>query len=507
MSTTRRVFAISFLGCWAIGAFWAAASAPFSGPDETAQVNRAYAAGGGDLVGEDAGFRPGIVGEVTRVKVPRSLGDLGGAIGCFAFHPEVPAGCATAVRPGTGSKYYETTSGRTPPLYHLLVSPPLRAWPNLLGLYLARVLGAGLAAGLLAGAVTVTWTRRRRGMLVGTFVACTPMVWFLDGVVNPSSLEIAGAIAAWVGGACVLDDWHRGRSAGTGALVVLAAGGASTALARSLGPLWLGLIGLTLLAMALADGTAKRVLAEWRVQAAAAVIVVATVANVTWVLASGALSGSEGLTLRAHEAIALSLGRQMTMWQSAIGNFGYLDTRLPDGVAVTWVGLGLLLFLLAFSASRGRDRLVLLGLLGVTLVVPVAVEANQLDQLGPVWQGRYTLPLLVGIPVLAGWMIDRREHLVPTAMTLHRSVVVLATVAHAAAYWFAIRRYAVGTGGKVWFFRDDTWLTWKLAPITFGGLVVIAAVGWFAQRAVVTVGTPVTVEPTATSSWAASRPD
>src|ERR1044071_80000 len=45
---------------------------------------------------------------------------------------------------------------------------------------------------------------------------------------------------------------------------------------------------------------------------------------------------------------------------------------------------------------------------------------------------------------------------IPAAPSLRTSLVVTATLAHAGAWWFALRRYAVGTTGKVLFFQRHT---------------------------------------------------
>jgi hypothetical protein len=490
----RRVFGIAFVACWALGASWAAASPPFSGPDEGAHVFRAYAAAGGELIGEDTAFRRGIIGRPTLVEVPRSLGDRAAAIGCFVFKPPVPAGCATG-DPRPGEEVYETGAGRNPPLYHALVSPPLRLWPSLVGLYLARLIGAGVAAALLAGVVAVCWTRRRPGILAGSFLAYTPMAWFLSGVVNTSSLEIAGGVAAWAGGLALLDDWRRGERAGGGALALLVAGGVAVAQARSLGPLWLALIGAVLAAGALADGSLRRLLEDHRAQLAAAAVGLAAAANVAWIVGSGALDSSgERDDLSLLDAVWDSFNHQMMLWRTGFDTFGWFDAIPPMAVAVTWVGCGLALLVVGLSVARRPFTWLLGGVLAMAVVVPVFVEASQRPELGAVWQGRYTLPLLGGVPIVAGWLLDRHPELLPAAGRILGSLVVVATLAHATGYWFALRRYAVGAPGDVWFFRGDTWLTWKLVPVTLGGIVVIVGVGLATRWGVATLSPALDVE-------------
>lgn len=477
VTSARRAFVLAFVACWALGTAWALATPPYSGPDEPAHVFRAYAAGGGEVIGEDTDFTPGIIGRPTLVEVPRSLSEPGTTSGCFIRRPEVPAGCETG-DDADGTSIQETGAGRNPPLYHLIVSPPLRWWPDDTGVYLARVVGAGVAAALLAGAVALCWSRRRPGILAGAFVACTPMVWFLNGVVNASSLEIAGAVATWVGGIALLDDWRRGERAGEGALAVLVCGGVALAQGRGLGPLWVGVVGAALLVAAWCDGTARRLLEDRRAQVGAAIVGVAALANLAFVVQAGSLEGpGERQDLGFLDAVSESFRHQSGLWRTAFDTFGWFDAIPPLAVAVTWVALALALVLLALAVATPRWALVLLGVLGAGIVVPVVVEASQRPELGAVWQGRYSLPVLAGVPLVAGWLVDRAR---PVGLPDGRflvGLIVLGTGAHALAFWFALRRWAVGAGGGDWFLGADTWLGGALVPVALGGLLAVAGVG------------------------------
>lgn len=482
-----RVFVLTFVAAWILGVCWAAASPAFSGPDEGSHVLRAYSAGRGQVIGPDGGEIPGIIGETTLVDVPRRLGDLVGVAGCYVFQARIPAACATDPRVGTGVRSYQDTAGRAPPLYHLLVSPPLELWPRMRGVYAARALSAAIFAALIAGAVAVSAARGLRNTLVGTFLACTPMAWYFAGVLNPSGLEIASGVAVWSAGFAALHDLRHHRRPSRGATALLALGGAGLAATRSLGPLWVGVAGLSLLAFAAMAKDLGRVLRERRIWIAGGIVAAATLGNAVWVLRADSLGSSShfadvGLTT----AIAHSLGRQSGMWHSLFAQFGYLDTDPPEGIHVTLVACWFALLAVAVAVSRRRERAGLLGLLAVALFAGVAIEASQYNQLGPVWQGRYTLPLLAGVPILAGWLIDRHRIAMPAAPRLRTWLVGLATLAHAGAWWFALRRFAVGTAGKVFFFQRHTWLDEALVPVTVVGLIAIAAVGagtmWLARE-------------------------
>jgi hypothetical protein len=473
-----RVFVLSFVAALALGLSWAAASPAFSGPDESAHVLRAYSAGRGQIIGPDGGEIPEIIGETTLVDAPRRLGDLAGSFTCYVFQSKVPAACATDPEVGDGTGEYQNTAGRTPPLYHLLVSPPLELWPRLRGVYAARALGATLFATLVAGAITVSAARGLRNTIAGIFLACTPMAWYFSGVLNPSGLEIASGVAVWSAGVAVLHDLRHDRRPSRGAIALLSAGGMALAATRSLGPLWVAVAGVALLAFAAMAKDLRRVARERRIWLAAALVAGAAVANTAWVVGADALANSSRFAdVGLGTALARSVGHQSTMWHSMFAQFGYLDTDPPEGVHVALVACWFVLVAVAISVARRREKAGIVGLLLVALAVGVAIEASQYNRIGPVWQGRYTLPVLGGVPIRAGWLLDRHRMSLPSAPSLRRIVVVVATLAHAAAFWFALRRFAVGTDGKVLFFQRHTWLDEALIPVTIGGLAVIALVG------------------------------
>jgi hypothetical protein len=90
---------------------------------------------------------------------------------------------------------------------------------------------------------------------------------------------------------------------------------------------------------------------------------------------------------------------------------------------------------------------VLVGLLVLTVVIPIVFEAANAHNLGYVWQGRYTLPLAAGIPLVAagavvnGYLTDRMHRRVATV------IPVILVIAEFAIFFQALRRYTVGLRG------------------------------------------------------------
>ena len=89
-----------------------------------------------------------------------------------------------------------------------------------------------------------------------------------------------------------------------------------------------------------------------------------------------------------------------------IGVFGWLDTPAPLLTYLVWyVAIGVVV-LLALSSTHARGNVALLFLVALVVLVPMAISYREAHRLGLFWQGRYTLPMATGIPVLATALID-----------------------------------------------------------------------------------------------------
>ena len=89
-----------------------------------------------------------------------------------------------------------------------------------------------------------------------------------------------------------------------------------------------------------------------------------------------------------------------------IGDFGWLDTPAPHLTKVIWIVAVAALVVLGLAISaRCRRALPLLAL--AIVAMPVLFEAPKLNASGTYWQGRYWLPLIVGVPLLASTALGR----------------------------------------------------------------------------------------------------
>lgn len=458
----------TLLGAWVI------ATPDFSGPDEPAHVLRAAAVAGGDLGSEAS---PDYDQGVTRVDdIPRSLG-LGPAItSCFAFDRNAtPCGPPFEADDTRTSAF--TTAGNAPPLFYALVGVPLRAQPDARGLLLARLVSAGACAALIATAAIAALRARRRGfLLVGLAVAVTPMACYLGGVINPSGLEIAAGTATW---ALLLTTVAAPERPPRWVLVALGLSAATFILARALSPAFFALVVAVTIA-ALGGRVIDRRERRWQMLGAGLGLAVALAT--IWVVGHDPTSVVPANVIEPatlSRKLVLSVGKTWGSVEEMVAAFGWLDVHYPRGIHQAWLLAASVLVLLAMHLDRStRARVALGALLLLSWAIPIAIEVRGYDDYGLIVQGRYILPVAVGIPLLSGLMIDRARAAAVVALdSLRRTILVGLLVAHAAAFWFFLRRYTMGADSGVLIPWDVEWSP-RLHPWLLMAVVVAASAEW-----------------------------
>jgi hypothetical protein len=463
---------VVFLLLWLMSTAWALATPPFAAPDEAAHVARAASIVRGQLIGSPA------AGVATRVRIP---GTLVAGSPCFASHPDVPASCAPS--PVRGPALVDTTTyeGRYPPLYYLIVGLPSLLWTSEAGLYMMRVLAAALCSAFLAAAVCVAMRAvRSRVLVLGAAVAISPMALYLAGSVNPSGLEISAGICLWVtGSALVLLRDVPCRSSTLGW-----AGASAVALAASRGiaPFWLLLIALVLAGAAgrqrVRDLRSRRPVRLWLWA-----VLLVSLASVVWAVAIGGLKVTPAPPT-AHgwsETAILARSWDLTpaRLQQMVGVMGAFDAIPWKVTYVAWFAATLSLVLLGLAASRLRMAMSIAAVVVLGIGAPILIEASHARNLGFVWQGRYTLPFIAGLPVLAGfaastgWRVPR-----DVQGRLAAAVAVLLAVAQVGAFVRCLQRYVVGADGPLYFFGGP----WKppvpALLLVFAFVLLSAAYAW-----------------------------
>jgi hypothetical protein len=405
-------------------------------------------AGGADIANADPDS------DALRVfDVPRSVVQPSEA--CFAHNPVVPASCATVVdTEGSGAL---STAANYPIWAHVLpgvatvvVDGPEAAW-------LARFLQALLPVALIAATLLRLVAAERRTAASATLLAMTPMVLFMLAVVNPSGWVVAGAIALWV---AVDDAFRTGHSSSW----LVPAGFAALVLPRNDGLLW-----AALLVAVLAIVWRRSPVVLWRGASTSVRVVVAAVTVVAagWALLAGSdlvpVGGPSGLSLA--ETVVARTGRHV---REAVGVLGWLDTQIPESAFALWcfgAGVVVMVALVSDQVRRVAGAVLALALFVVTGWVLEIVQGNTA---GLFWQGRYALPMLIGVILVAG--------LTPGAdLRIGRLAVaapaVIAVIVWNFAFFQELRRWGVGESGSI---RPWAWDTYG-APLPVLLLMAIHA--------------------------------
>ena len=82
-----------------------------------------------------------------------------------------------------------------------------------------------------------------------------------------------------------------------------------------------------------------------------------------------------------------------------VGDFGWLDTPMPNGVYIRVLLAVMFLAFTAFLRLSPRQMVTVGWLFLAQYFLPIVLQAVQFNTNGLVWQGRYTLPLTVMLPV------------------------------------------------------------------------------------------------------------
>jgi hypothetical protein len=440
-------------------ATWALGTARYGGPDEPAHVLRAYAVAHGQAQGEvpdsaSIELAPGY----RIVDVPASLAS--GDPACFRHDSAVTPDCAVPST-STATVPAATSAGINPPLYYALVGSLARLGDESQPLTY-RFAAAALVAAVLALTAWRLAPLAHRPPWAATVAlgAITPAAWFLFGVVNPNSLEIALAALAWVGVArwwCSPDE--RTPSAAWWIGVPMAA-------AVAIRPVALSTAATVLAIVYLAARPRKRAaMAMW-------VSIVAAIASLAlWQVVLGMAvvddprTAEQGSVAHAFGEAIAGLPRSAA---ELVGSLGWLEYWAPVVAQLAW-GVAVVAAVvagrhdvlrartltsdLADRPARRRLQAAAVVWLVALVATPVVFEVVFFGSIGPIWQGRYSISLWLGgaaLVISAGTGPAALRSIALGRLGGAAAIGCLA-LAEVATFWAVVRRATVGTDGSWWF--------------------------------------------------------
>jgi hypothetical protein len=473
----RLWWALFVLLALAAGA-WSVTAPLFAGPDEAAHAIRATAIVRGQL--GDPILAPGSdVVLLVSVDVPEAYATVVHQT-CFVAGPHDTPRCAPSFH-GT-SRRAEAAHGqqRAFPVYYAVVGVPTLVDPADTGMFGMRLVSALICAALLASALVSALTLANRSLaVVGALVALTPEVLFLTGVVNANSVEIAASVCLW----CTALALARGTGEITGRLVARA--GVATLILvpiRGMSPVY----ALLVFGVAWIVGDRDRIRALVRrtdARAWAGAGVVAFVLAGLWLV----YAQSEYPLSRTPPSLVHAIGETPTFmrqyigvfsWSATEGPLAWRDLNLPVIVYVIWFAAIIGLVVAACVTARRREWSTLLALTAAAVIMPITAESLQIPPIGVFWQGRHGLPLLCGVPILAGVLIDPAKLSVARVRRVVPLTIGALVAGQVIAFAWAVRRFGVGYGGTqnpLSYLFDPEW-TPRFGPAALHLVVFAAAV-------------------------------
>ena len=325
---------------------------------------------------------------------------------CIAFQPDVTAACQGPMRiASTADTLSQTNAGLYNPVFYAWTGLGSLLIPTEYGLYLARALAAVVTALFLAWGLSFLWRTARSPLpLLAASLFLTPMTLYVGMVLNPSAWEIATLFAATVAGFAVAcgPRTTRWREEHT----LLLASSCVLVVTRGLSPLFLVATAAALLLVA-GPRRVRSLLVDRRVWVIATGIGAVTAFSVVWVLVHGTnyVGVERPATLRdGINGIAVFYSNYHEQVTQMYGNLGWLDLRSPNILSTAWVLLlgGVLLLCFGLAARRARWA-ILLAFASATLI-PGVLAGLQWSGYG--WQGRYTMPLVAALLVIAALVVD-----------------------------------------------------------------------------------------------------
>ncbi|MGD9702329.1 MAG: DUF2142 domain-containing protein [Acidimicrobiia bacterium] len=434
-----------------IGALWAVATPRFASPDEPAHVRKAAGTVRLQGIGEQV---PGQPAWLRTFEIPDAYVEPDP--GCFAFDPTITAACATLPPLTRENVAAATSASRYPPVYYVVTGAPTLVIDSYKGVYAMRFASAALSAAAVASAFALAArSRSPKWLRAGVLVAVTPMVAFLAAMVNPNGAEISFFLAGWVALLVAIErSEYGGRPPWFAAAALFAVG----VLMRQLGVVWL-LAGAVVTGALVGLPALRRILGDTRFRIAAAVLAAAAVLQFAWLAAANSLGAVNdpriAIDAPSDTIIGDVLNASMGNVREMIGRLGWSDVPMPTITELVWViGLGGLIVAALVLSSR-RHAIGLATALVATWGIPFVLEVKDARVTGYYWQGRYTLPLAVLVPILATWVLGRASN-DRFPGRLSACIAVGVVVGHVAAFHQALRRYMVGLDGPV-SLRDPEW--------------------------------------------------
>ncbi len=449
-------------GFLAVLTAWSLATPLLAAPDEPAHLIRAAAAGRGQLVGVSTPAGPAF-------DIPTSLARLVRPVSCYEHRRQNTGDCHRSVVDLPDDKSRASSpAGHYDPFYYLLVGWPMALWPDVGGVFLSRAVSGLLCALLLGTGVALLPRVAHRVVAVA---ALTPTALFLCATINPSALEISAVFLVWAGAVAAATAPSPPRAA----VHALGLGAVLAAPTRPLGILWVAVAVLSVAAVSDRDRV-RRLASHRPLWVYAGLTILGALHQWWWTtrpLVRGIVTAPEPAA--AGDVVrGLELNTQAQRVREMIGTVGWNDLVAPSATYGVWLILFVLAVVLAVQARAWRATALVLAACTSFVVVSLWLDLNLPSGMVFFWQGRYNLPVAVGLPLL----LVAGMSALPAWLQRHRAAFLavlgsLLVAGHAAAFLAAQDAYRDAGGDR---FRVATHVFTTVADPVAVALFVVGVV-------------------------------
>ena len=456
-------FAIAAVGVLMMQAAWIAALPPFRAIDEFDHAFRAASVARGHWVASETARH----GRGDLVVAPDSLVQAAHDQ-CKALKYTGKDNCTPVTRADAqGNVLIASAASRYNPAFYWYVGTMAMPFEGATALQAMRVAAALLCALFIVMSI---WALRSWATNVwpalGLIVAITPVLMYSTVVPAPNAVEIAGGLLVW----CSLLGLNQASVITQGRLLLLAIPGVFVlSCVRYLGPLFLALI-LAFVWQFIGWSRLREVAKARPLHAVALLgaVVCGVTVGVGWTLAARTTVLKEPL----HAPIDWGqIFASVPVWLfQAVAAFPYRNERAPVLVYAAYLAVFLAFVLLGVIRGWLRSALSLVALALVMLFMPVVLSALSYPTRGAIiWQGRYGLPVAVGMCVMAGTILQAA----PLTHRLVPPVVVAAFGALGVGQVVGISALVMAEVHKLPSANDPNWH--HPTPVLVGTLT---AIGW-----------------------------
>ena len=409
----RRVFWVTFVGMLLAQLAWVLALPAFQGIDEFDHVFKAESVAHGQIAPPTAKtpHGRGMLVE-ARADVVDAASDV-----CASYPYTGHDNCYPVSGAGDGLVTIASAAASYNPVWYAVMGVVALPFSGDAADYAMRLITC-LACAVMcawAAALTTLWSRYR-WPLVSFLLASTPVLVYSTSLATPNGIEYAGAMVTWAAALTLARPTVTQL-----AVTPLLLGSFAVCIAHSTGPMWLFFILLTTFLMAPVSHWTQ-LIREHRGAAVTTVLGVGAIAASSVLYVALAKTNAPENPGRLFDFDAPLVAIQNVLWPfQATAAFPMREQPAPPVVYALWMIPLISLLALATRRASRRTRVASLVLVVASVVIPTALTAATFSLLGTAWQGRYSLPLYVGLVLIAGWELGDR----PTPRRAHIRVLMM----------------------------------------------------------------------------------